>query len=237
MGRGITVQTDDPANSRLRLTIRAAILASVVILPVENLMFNNASPRQNRTRLLVRRDPTETGELKIENVTPSADWFSVEATRLDEPLAAADRVPAGQPGDWLLVAELAEDPPYGVTRAELSFTTGLERQPKLTLPVMANLRPPVQLTAEPIELAPTEGEASEAAVLFSVRRGLNPDELRVEAEPGTLQVQVEPAGKRFYKAQVRWNGGALVGGALVFRLGEESYRVPVRVAKPKPAGA
>jgi hypothetical protein len=199
--------------------------------------FNNMSPRQNRNRLLVRRDPTETGELHVTAVRPSADWFSVTATRLEEPLPAGDGLPAGQPGDWLLEGRLAGNPPYGVTRGQLSFKTGLPRQPEMTVAVLANLRPPVQLTGEPIQLSLGEGETSEATVLFSVRPGLDPDALRIDPEPEALEVTLEPAGMRFYKALVRWSGGRFHGGALVFKLGEERYRVPVRAAVPRPSGS
>jgi hypothetical protein len=234
VGRGITVQTDDPATPTLRLTIRAEVVGSVLVLPAESLMFNNVSPRQNRTRLLVRRDPTETGDLKVGDVEPSADWFSITATRLEQPLPASVGLPAGQPGDWLLEGELAGNPSYGVTRAEFSFTTGLARQPTMSLPVLANLRPPVHLASEPIELTSAGGEVPEATVLFSIRSGLDPEELRIESEPEALEVQVEQAGRRFYKAQLRWAGGEFGGGTVVFSLGEESYRVPVRPAAPAP---
>ena len=236
VARGITVQTDDRFNAVLRLTIRASIVSSVVVYSGESLTFSNLSPRQNRTRLLVRRDPTESGELKVGDVKPSAEWFTVEATRLQEPRPAGDGLPAGQPGDWLLEGKLVGNPPYGVTRARLSFATGLPRQPRLELPVLGNLRPPVQLTAEPVELRASEGQPAEATVLFSIRQGLEPEGLQVESEPEKLEVQVEKTGRRFYKALVRWNGGQFPGGALVFRHGDERYRVPVRLAPSERAG-
>lgn len=237
VGRGITVDTNDPTTPRIRLTIRATITGSVVVYPSENLMFNNATARQNRTRLLVRRDPTETGELKVGDIKPSADWFAVKATRLEEPTPAGNGLPAGQPGDWLLEAELVGTVPYGVTREKLSFTTGLARQGEVTVSVLGNLSPPVNLTSQSIELVPADGQPASATVMFSIRRGLDPAELRVEAEPETLKVTVEPTGRRFFKAQVTWNGAEFHGGAIVFSLGQESYRVPVTAAAPEPTGS
>ena len=94
----------------------------------------------------------------------------------------------------------------------------------------------MNLTSELIELEPAEGQGLSATVLFSVRRGLDPAELRVEADPEALNVEVEPAGRRFYKAQLNWDGGEFGGGAILFSLGQEHYSVPVKVAAPKPAG-
>ena len=236
VGRGITVDTNDPTTPRIRLTVRAVIAGSVVIYPGENLTFNNVTSRQNRTRLLVRRDPTETGELKVGDIKPSADWFAVKATRLEEPTPAGGGLPAGQPGDWLLEAELVGTAPHGVTRETLTFSTGLTRQAEVTLPVLGNLRPPVNLTSELIELAPAEGQGLSATVLFSVRRGLDPAELRIEAQPKALEVELEQAGARFYKAHVNWDGGEFGGGSILFSLGQERYSVPVKAAAPKPAG-
>lgn len=237
VGRGITVETNDPAAPRLFLTIRAVIAGSVLVLPQENLSFSNLSPRQHRPRVLVRRDPTETGELSVRDIKPSAEWFTATATRLEQPAPAGDGLPAAEPGDWLIEVALTGTQRYGVSRESLSFTTGLPRQPEVTFPVIFNLRPPVQLSPERVELAPGEaGQGSGATVLFSVRPGLDPAELRVEAEPEGLKVELEPAGRRFYKAKLSWNGERFDGGAIVFSLGAERYRVPVSEAAPRPAG-
>jgi len=237
VGRGITVETNDPATPRFALTIRADIVGSVLLLPQERLGFNNVSQRQNQTSVLVRRDPTETGELVVGDLKPSADWFSAKATRLEEARPATDGLPAGEPGDWLVEVTLTGTHSYGVKQGTLSFATGLPRQAEVTLPVVSSLQPPVQLSPERIQLSPDEaGQGSTATVLFSVRAGLDPAELSVETEPQTLKVEVEPAGRRFFKARVSWNGAKFDGGSVVFRLGQERYRVPVSAAPAKPAG-
>ena len=231
VSRGITVHTNDSTQPKLRLVIRAEIITAVILAPHESMTFTNADPRHNRTRLLARRAPTESGELQISDLNVSASWLSAEATRIEEERPAGEGLPAARPGDWLLEIHVTGPLQYERRREELKFKTGLERQPEMTIPVVLALRPPVNLSVEKLELLPpAEGKPSSATLLVSVRRGLSVSDLQVVAEPEVLSVRLEPTGGRFYKAHVSWKDGELTEGAVVFRIGEEQLRVPVTPA-------
>jgi hypothetical protein len=236
IGRGITVQTNDPNKPKVHLTIRAHIVTSVVLLPHEQLAIINTDKRRDRSRLLIRKDPSESGDLKITDLSVTADWLAVKVRQLEEPLPAAGGVPAGLPGDWLLDIALNGPARYGRHRNErVTFKTGLERQPEVVVPVVVDLRPPVNLSSDKVVLPqPVDGEPSTATVLVSLRRGLAASDLLVDAEPDSLSVELEQSGGRFYKAHVRWSDGAPGNGELVFKVGEEQYRVPVTPAPPVP---
>lgn len=229
VGRGITVYTDDPNVSRTLLTVRATIRTSVIVLPHETVMFGNDLPAtRSRSRVIVRKDPMESGDVRISGLETSVPWLKATATRLEEPRPAGGGLPAAVPGDWLI--QLAVDAPeeYGQSQQSLRFRTGLERQPEVRLPVIVRLRPPVHVNPMKLELPPaTDGEPSTATLLVAVRRGLDAELLEFEAMPPTLGVELEPTGGRYFKAHVSWSEGDLPDGAIVFKVGSEHYRVPV----------
>jgi len=229
VARGITVQSNDTSQPRVHLTIRAMILGSVLMLPHESMTISDPPQRNTRNRLLVRKEPTESGELKISDLRASASWLRLSAERIEEARPAEGGLPAALPGDWLLQAELEGDVDYGRLRENMTFKTGLTRQPEITVPVLVTLRPPLHLSVNQVELPqPDGGEPSTATVVISVRRGLDPATLTARAVPEALQVSLEPSGgDRFYKAHVSWDGGDISGGGIEFSVGGKQMNLPV----------
>lgn len=178
--------------------------------------------------VLVRREATETGVVKIADVQPSVPWLVATVERLDEARPGADGVPPGMPGDWLVRVTLDPSAPYGRFRESLQVKTGLERQPELTIPVIVTRQAPVRLSAERV-VFPRESDPNEQpqTVLLTVRRDLDPAALTVETDSDLLLVELEPSGQRGYKVRVRWEGDDRPQGAITFRLGKESYELPV----------
>jgi len=60
-----------------------------------------------------------------------------------------------------------------------------------------------------------------------VRHGLDPANLRVDAEPAGVEVAMQPTTERMFKVEVRWPGGALTNATLTFRIDDDVVRVPV----------
>jgi hypothetical protein len=233
VGKGVNVYSNDPNTPTLRLTVRATVHGSVVVLPREYIGIGGPPTRRGTSRVLVRQDPTEPGELKISDLKTSLPWLTAEALKLTEKRPPADGLPLGLPGDYLLEVKLGEKPETKSTRtrAQVSFKTGLKRQPVVSIPVTVDLRPPVSLSQERLLLTPpAEGEVTEKTVLVTVRVGLDPNRLTAEAQPESLKVELQQAGPRRFKAQVYWDGGKLEQGTITFKLGQESHKLPVHSA-------
>ena len=227
MGRGITVETNAPHRPRIFLTVRAVVLGSVELLPARTLTMTNRRPDMRVGRLLVRQDPTETGELQLTDVSTTADWLVVRATRLTERRRTEGRIPPGRPGDWLLEVEIGDGHPYGRAAESLRFKTGLPREPEVEVPIVLDLQLPVTLSKNEVVLQRPD---STEMILISIRRDLDVDRLEVEAQPAAIQARLERSG-RHYKMHVSWEANdAGVEGTITLRLGDESVQLPVRRA-------
>jgi hypothetical protein len=233
VGKGITVYSNDPVKSTLRLSVRAIVMASVVVLPREYIMIGGPPTRRGQSKVLVRQDPMETGKLNITDLKTSLPWLKAEATRLKNERPPSDGLPRGQKGDYLVEVSIDGKPEghAGRARAELTFKTGLKRQPEVAIPITVDLRPPVTLSTGKLMLAPpAEGEVTESTVLVTLRPGLDPNRLEAVASPESLKVELKPSGPRRFKAHVSWDGGKLEQGEITFKVGVERHKLPVHPA-------
>jgi hypothetical protein len=229
VGRGITVYTDDPGLPKVFLTVSATVVGGVQVLPQPVMsIVSEGGPGRNAPMVLVRTEPSETGVVEIVDVKPSVPWLVATVERLEEPRPGGDGVPAGIPGDWLIGVTLGPSAPFGRFRESLQVRTGLEREPELTIPVIVTRQAPILLSAERV-VFPRESDPSEQpqTVLLSVRRDLDPADLTVETDADLLTVELEPSGERGYKVRVRWEGDERPHGTITFRVGNESYELPV----------
>ena len=235
MARTIAVDTNDPTRPHVTLTVRVSVLASVMVLPRESVHLTNLRRGMERAILIIRRDPSESGEVAVSGVQSSADWISASVRRLDTPEAVVEGLPHSVPGDWLLEIDLSADRPYGRSQQTLRFKTGLSRQPEVELPVLVDLRPPVNLPSERLLLpVPPDGQVATQTLSFSLRNGVDPSGFSVEAEPETLEVEVDRSGKRGWKARVRWPEDGRREGRITFRAGDETLFLPVIRAPVQP---
>jgi hypothetical protein len=213
------------------LTLRANVLASVEIFPYESVHLSNRGPSLDRSTLLIKKDETETGELKIAKATVSESWLTVRSERLTAERSGATGIPTGKPGDWTVEVALNGSPEYGHHNAELVLETGLPREPTLKLPITVDVLPPVTSSQESLAIPwPAEPDAARGTVLVQVRAGLDPTTLKAEGDPPSLAVELEPAGKRGFKVAAHWTESRPPDGAVVLRIGSESFRIPVVVA-------
>ena len=234
MGRGITVETNDPRRPRIFLTVRALVLGSVELLPGTTMAMTNRRPEMRVGRILVRQDPTEPGELRLTDVSTTADWLVAEATRLTERRPTEGRMGPGRPGDWLVEVEIGDNHPYGRAAETLRFKTGLPREPEVEVAITLDLQAPVTLSRNEVVLQRPD---STETVLISIRRDLDVDQLEVEAHPSAVQAQLERSG-RHYKMHVSWDArDAGAEGSITLRVGSESVQLPVRRAFKAAAAA
>lgn len=233
VGKGISVYSNDPNKRSIRLAIRAIVLGSVIVLPREHIVIGGPPGRSGGSRVLVRRDPTESGELKIADLRTSLPGLSAEARRLEEPTPPGQGLPKGEVGDWLVEVSVEDRSKIsaGRSRAELNFKSGLKRQPDVSIPITVDLRPPVNLSVPRLVLQPpADGEVADKTVMATVRRGLDANALKVETGSPALKAELEPVGPRRFKVHFSWTGEDLGDAAVVFRVGSESHQLPVKVA-------
>ena len=178
-------------------------------------------------RVLIRREPSEEGTLRISDVETSAEWLTVSARRLDGPEPRGGGLPAGQSGDWVIEVGFRDDPVFGRHRESVTFQTSLPREPEVTLPIDIVLEAPVHLSTGRLRLGTVAPGKAGGKVFAYVRKGLDPSRLEVEAGPDPLRVEVTRSGTSMFTVNVSWEGGRLSDGGIEFRVGEESIRLPV----------
>jgi hypothetical protein len=142
--KGIVVDTNDPDRPKLVLTLKANVVGSVTLLPQPHVFMVKRAGQPYMGRLLIRKEPSERGELAVSDVTPSVDWLKASVERLAEPRPRGGGLPAGRTGDWVLELRFPGDEPvFGRRRAQVRFRTGLTRQPVVVVEVESSLRAPV----------------------------------------------------------------------------------------------
>ena len=227
--KGVVVRTNDPQQDVIVLTLKALVRGSVILLPQPVIFMRKRVGEAPVGRLLISKAEDERGALDITDVTLSDPRLAATAVRLEAARPRGGGLPAAAPGDWVLELRFRDDRTvYGRLETQLRFRTGLTRQPEMTVEVESNLQAPVTLSTERLVLDRT-ADGARGTVFVSVRKGLDPGLLRVEAEPAGLSVALEPSTDRLFKLQVRWGGGALAGAAIRLAVGEDSVRLPVEL--------
>ncbi len=230
--RSIVVTTNDPDPSRAQfnLLVRADVLVSVVILPSETVVLGT-NETQRTARRVIRKDPSETGELKISGLVASAEWLDVSLKPAD-PAAPPrrDGVPRLLPGDQVLEISLKGRPPEGRHQESVEFQTGLTRQSLARLDVQVYSQPAVSFSRETLLFRqPVQDQTTlTESVLVSLRGDLDPAQLRIAVEPPQYTLKREPEGDGQFRLEVTWSAGAQTDGAVWFKIGEESASIPLR---------
>lgn len=224
--RWVEVATDSREDPRVKLVLRAEVVGSVELFPVDRLRITDRGGRRAEATLLLRKEPGEVGAFELTDLRTRHPWLVARAERLTESRQVVGDGPAGSPGDWVLHVTSRGDSPWGWAGSEVIFDTGLPRQPEIRIPVRLERVPPVQLSEDVLEL-PREGPA-ERLLLLSVKEGLDPDALRVESSSDSIHLELERAGSRHFKLHVRWDGKGLPKGPIVFVHGTDRYEVPIR---------
>jgi len=230
----ITVTHDDPSQGPIALNLSLDIVGSVNILPFASVQIApNTRGLQRPPKVLIRKDATETGTLEVDGIVTSAPWLKATVRKITAEEPAVDGLPAAQPGDVELTVK-AENPPVGSRAENLSFKTGLTREPSVTVPVMVVVRAAVILQPSNLILLPAAGPATTATgqVMGAVREDLDPKSLTVVSDSPAFSTHLEPSGERAFRIVVDWNGkgaSAPIETTLHVRAGSETTDLPVRV--------
>ena len=236
IGKSITVISDDPTQGSIAISVLAKIVGSVEILPYPALQLGRTRKGfDTPAMLLVRKDPTEQGTLEVEELKASAPWLNASARKVRAEEPAVEGIPAAVPGDVMLSVQAAAAP-AGTSVVNVTFKTGLTREPQVTIPVTVTVQPVV--TVQPSDLilnpVPNEPEGASGEVLVSVREDIDPKSVKVVSDAPAFAVRVDPPGERAFRLFVDWSGkgkgkSAPTSTFVHIRVGAESVDVPVRV--------
>lgn len=233
--KAITVTSNDPKRATLVLRLKANIVGSVEILPRPGLAFPAGMAWDYSGKLVLRKDATEKGDLGVLDLATNAPWLVAKARRVEK-VEAPDGpgLPEARPGDYVLDVSVTDDAPKVAGGYQVTFKTGLPREPQVTIPVSVVLQMPMRVMPSPLFLPEPvgEGKGTQATIQAALRPGLGKEKLSAEASPEAFSVQLQPDGPRKYRALVAWKPTGEktpTEGNVVFRVGEESVTVLVRV--------
>lgn len=234
IGKTITVTHDDASQGAITLGIKANVIGSVNVYPYASLTL---APRLKGFGspgvLLVRKDDTETGSLVLTDLTASVPWLKASSRKVTADEPPVEGLPAAAPGDYV-ISVLVDHPPVGNHAQNVSFKTGLTREPQVTIPVMVTVRPPVVL--QPAELilqpGPDGSTGATGQILAAVREDLDPKTLAVASDDPAFTVRIDPPGERAFRLSVDWSANRKktpTETKIHLRVGGESIDLPVRV--------
>ena len=242
IGKSITVTHDDATQGPITINVLAKIIGSVDVLPYPALQIGRRHRGfETPAMLIVRKDPSEQGELAIAELVGSASWMKVTARKVTAEEPAVEGLPAALPGDVVL-SVLAQGAPVGTSVETLSVQTGLTREPKVTIPVTVNVQPLITFQPNDLILNPTPGAPGGASgqVLAALREDLDPKTVKVTSDSKAFVVRLEPPGERAFRVIVDWAGKGKTPPTettIHIRVGSETVNLPVRVNLGRVAAA
>ena len=234
IGKSITVTHDDTSQGPITLTVTARIVGSVEILPYPALQL--ARGRRGfltPAKLIVRKDETEEGTLAFDGLAASVPWVQVSARKVTAEEPPVEGLPAAKPGDIVLSVQ-ADGAPGGTNVVNVTFKTGLSREPQVTIPVTVNVQPAVTMQPNDLILNPTPDlpESASGQVLASIREDLDPKTVIITSDAPAFAVRVVPPGERAFRLFVEWEGKGKsppTETTIRIRVGTETIDLPVRV--------
>lgn len=199
----IRLTTNDPERPERTLSVALRVIGSVDLLPRNRLVLTDGGETPYEATLVVRKDGTEEGSLAVTDVKTSTPWLRASVARVAEPGSVLAGKVRTQEGDWIVEAAVDGKLEPGNHRATVTFLTGLGREPKVTVHVTAVVRPAVRVTSNRLRLVrPLEGAETRGVFQVVLKKGLDPAELVIEAEPDTLEIEHEVAGPRAVRVYV-----------------------------------
>jgi hypothetical protein len=237
----VTVTHDDPSQGPIQLNVQANIVGSVEILPFPSLQLARRRRGFDKPALLiVRKDSTEQGTLNFEGLTSSVPWIKVSARTVTAQEPAVEGLPAALPGDVVLSVQAQADAPIGNHTENLTFMTGLAREPKVTVPVTVYVQGPVTLQPTELILTPAADATNSASgqVLAALREDVDVKSVTASADSNAFSVRIDPSGAQAFRLLVDWTGKGkhpAMDTKIHVRVGKETIDLPVRVNPPKAA--
>jgi hypothetical protein len=233
IGKSITITHDDKSQGPITVSVRAKIVGSVDVLPYPAVQIGRRRGFETAAKLIVRKDPTEQGTLSVDGLASSAPWLTVTARTVETDEPAVVGLPAAKPGDVML-SILAREAPVGTNVEKISFTTGLTREPKVTIPVTVNVQPLVTLQPNDLILSPSPDDPNAATgqVLAALRDDVDPKTVTVSSDAKAFVVHVDPPGAQAFRVTVDWSPKGKhppTETKIHIRVGKTTVDLPVRV--------
>jgi hypothetical protein len=230
VGRRVTLTTNDPEREKSFLTIQANITGSIVMLPHSKMSVGSGRGRNQVNRVIVRKDPTEEGELVVSGFQADQEWLLLTARKVETEEPGTGGFPTALPGDWILELALDESAPEGHTRANVGFSTGLPREPQVKVPVQVSVLAPVNIRPKSLLVSPAaSGEGLQGEVMAVLRAGLSPEELEIDSTPEVVKVEKEKTGARHFRVRATLPESAMADNPkLVVRVGE-GWRIEIPI--------
>lgn len=232
VAKTIALTSDDPVRPNVTLRVKMMLVGSAILMPSKHLLLRYNRGKPTTGRLLVRQDPTESGTLTVREVASSEPWLNVRARTVEAEELLEQGFKAG-PGDYILEFEVPEKPGAGTHRAEVTFRTGLTREPVMSVPVTFTARAFGVPSTRRLLLGrdrpdnPAAGEMS-----FRLLGGRDGEQVEVVITPDRYVAEVKLLESGQLQVLVSENldtedAGKLPEGLLRFALGDETVSVPV----------
>jgi hypothetical protein len=234
LDKTVTVTSSDPTKSSVLLHIKVNVVGSAEILPRDHIGFPTYPTWDYATKILIRKDKTETGELNLTNLRSSAPFLVVTPRKVEKAEPEADGFPAASPGDYVLDIRVADDAPViGLTSQQITFNTGLQREPSLTIFVTIQMKQALQVVPNSVVMKmPPGNHETTTQVKVKLRPGLAQEKVAATATPPAFSVTLKPSGERAYDALIAWKDNPQEvqrHGTIVFTLAGDTVSVPVNV--------
>jgi hypothetical protein len=193
--KAVTVLSNDPANPRLVLTIRADVQADVSMAPTyaRLLQVQSLEPAKAEVRLWCD-DGTP---LEVRGVRSPETWIQAAARR-----AEGSEVDATRPQpQWIVSVTLGADAPLGPLGSSVEIDTNHPRQPKVELPLSGFVRPLLAAVPEVADwgtLPATAPKTRFVLKLFNFGKGeVTVKSATTDLKFVTVGVTPEDRGRRF----------------------------------------
>jgi hypothetical protein len=233
----IALKSDDPVRPDVTLKVKMNLVGSALVLPAKTMLLRHRRDQPTTGRLLIRKDPTETGSLNVTEVASSEPWLAVRMRKVEaeEPM---ERGIIAVPGDFMLEFEVPLKPKAGLHRAEVTFRTGLPREPVMSIPITVTARAFGAASIQRLSLRRMTAEGPIAGQMtFKLLGGQGADTVKVEVSPDRYIAEVKVLNPGQLQVQVSQdpdmdNGEPLPEGVLRFTQGGETVSVPVQPPAP-----
>lgn len=177
--RGITVETNDPSNPSVQLTIHAIVKPFVEAFPAGFLRYNIVQGDAEVKSVVLYTEETEPFEIVRAEVP--GDHVKVDVVKLDEANRVADKGRPGQPQYRLDVTLGGPTAKIGPIVERIKIVTSSKNQPEYMLNLSGVVRPSYRVVPQVLNFGEVSGEDSEAVhnVVISSNDLKAPQEFKV----------------------------------------------------------
>jgi len=218
----VTVETNDPNNRTVRLSLKGKVTAEVVV-----------TPRYVNFGSIQKEDPRKPKELKIE--FRKGKKIRVKEVRSENPAVLVTRLEEDDGGAVYSVS-LAEKVPIGRVAGEIMVKTTSKKNPKIKVPVHAFVQGSVKVSPQLLSLgivSPGKPVTRQITLTKTGKDGFSVKEVKKDSDRLTCEIITEEEGER-YRVQVTYDPGDQKKGRVSERLTivtkngeEETIQVPV----------